>query len=278
MNSYAITCCSLADLPASLLDSLGVTYLPFHYHLDATPFDDDLFATIPAESFYKALKDGATPSVSSVTIDEFEAFFASFLEAGQDVLHIASSSGFSGACHAAKIASEFLKEQYPERTVTVVDSLAISSGYGLLVKNAAALRQKGKSLSEVAAYLEEAKSSVLHLFILRNASFYTKGKKRGGLLLTLDEQGKLVFCGKLRRKKKLNSLILDKISPYFEGGEAASCTLAHGDCYGDARTLADFLEDAFPRVKGELSIASIGSTVGAYTGPFALGVFALKGI
>ena len=43
----------------------------------------------------------------------------------------------------AEEAAQSLREKYPERKITVIDSLCSSSGYGMLVDSAADLRDAG---------------------------------------------------------------------------------------------------------------------------------------
>lgn len=45
----------------------------------------------------------------------------------------ASPSGLSGVMNSACIARDILAEKYPDRKIYIVDSLAASAGYGLLM-------------------------------------------------------------------------------------------------------------------------------------------------
>lgn len=74
---------------------------------------------------------------------QYETFFDALLQQG-DVLHIAFGSGMTASVQNAMLAAETLREKYPERKLTVIDSLCSSSGYGLLVDGAADLRDEGR--------------------------------------------------------------------------------------------------------------------------------------
>ena len=56
-----------------------------------------------------------------------------YLAAGEDVLHLAFSSGLSGTYASCEVAAADLREKYPDRTLIVVDSLAASMGEGLML-------------------------------------------------------------------------------------------------------------------------------------------------
>ena len=74
------------------------------------------------------------------------------LKEGKDILHLTLSSGISGTINSCRIAKEDLEDRYPERKIIVIDSLAASSGYGLLMDKLADLRDQGKSLEEVVKF------------------------------------------------------------------------------------------------------------------------------
>lgn len=287
MKSYVITCCSTVDLAPETLRSLDVSYTPFHYYLDATSFEDDLFTSLSASSFYKALADGASPRTSQVNTDEFISFFKGFLDAGQDILHIAFSSGLSGASQAARVAAELLREDYPDRRIVVIDSLSASSGYGLLVTMAARMRLDGKSLDEAVAFVEANKLKVHHWFFSTDLSFYVKGGRLSRVsgwfgtvlkicpLLDMDRAGKLTPRLKLRGKRRAIEAAFEAFKENAEGGEDYDglCYLSHSDCYGDARALADRIEAYAPRLRGKIEIFSIGPTIGCHTGPGTVALF-----
>ena len=61
-NSYMITCCSTADLPASYLTERGIPYSCFHFRMNGMEYDDDLGKSIPIEDFYENIRQGAMPT------------------------------------------------------------------------------------------------------------------------------------------------------------------------------------------------------------------------
>ena len=100
------------------------------------------------------MENGADTKTSQVNAEEFEEYFRSFLEQGLDILHVSLSSGISGVINSANIAKETLQEEFPDRKIYVVDSLAASSGYGLLMDKLSELRAQGKTIDEVRDFVE----------------------------------------------------------------------------------------------------------------------------
>ena len=149
MENYVLSCCSTADLSREHFEERDIHYICFHYQLDGVDYPDDLGQTIPFDEFYQKMVNGADTRTSQVNTDEYEAYFASFLEQGLDVLHLTLSSGISGSINSALMAKERLEARYPGRKVNIVDSLGASSGYGLLMNTLADLRDQGMGLEEL---------------------------------------------------------------------------------------------------------------------------------
>ncbi len=62
---------------------------------------DDLGLSLSSEDFYNKLKEGSNPKTSQITINEYTLFFEMFFSSGEDILHIAFSSGLSGSYNCA---------------------------------------------------------------------------------------------------------------------------------------------------------------------------------
>ena len=149
MSNFVLSCCSTADLAKEHFEKRDVKYLCFHYQLDGVEYRDDLGESMPFDEFYKRMSEGAETSTAQINISEYLEYFESVLKEGKDVLHICLSSGISGSYNSAVNAALIAAERYPERKVYVVDSLAASSGFGLLIDRLADLRDEGKSIDEL---------------------------------------------------------------------------------------------------------------------------------
>ena len=149
MSEYVLSCCSTADLTKEHFDRRNISYICFHYFLDGKQYPDDLGQSIPFADFYKAMENGADTSTSQINVSEYLAYFTSILEQGKDLLHVSLSSGLSGSVQSATTAAQMAREQFPDRKLYVVDSLAAASGFGLLMDKAADLRDEGKTIDEV---------------------------------------------------------------------------------------------------------------------------------
>ena len=287
MENYVISCCSTADLSQEHFEAIDVKYICFHFELDGVQYEDNLGKSIPFDEFYSRMANGADTKTSQVNAEEFEAYFRSFLEKGQDILHLSLSSGISGVINSAYIAKETLQEEFPDRKIYIVDSLAASSGYGLLMDKLSELRAQGKTIDEVRDFAEENKLNVHHWFFTSDLTFFIKGgrvTKTAGFigsvlnicpLLNVDYEGKLIPRAKIRTKKKVIQAIVDRMEECAKDGldYSGKCYISQSACYEDARAVADLIEQRFPKLNGKVEINHIGTTIGSHTGPGTVALF-----
>lgn len=287
MENFVLSCCSTADLSKEHFINRNIAYICFHYELDGKPYRDDLGETMPFDTFYQAMANGADTKTSQINATEFEEYFEGFLQQGKDILHVSLSSGISGVYNSANLAKELLQEKYPDRKIYIVDSLGASSGYGLLMDRLADLRDAGKSIDEVYEWAEANKRKLQHWFFSTDLTFFIKGgrvTKTAGFvgtmlnicpLLHVDGEGKLIPHQKVRTKKKVIEAIVKKMEELAEDGTAyrGKCYISHSACREDAEAVAKLVESRFPNLNGKVLINDIGTTIGSHTGPGTVALF-----
>lgn len=287
MNDYILSCCSTADISKEHFLQRDIHYICFHFAIDGVEYMDDLGESIPYEEFYERMKNGADTRTSQVNISEYVDYFTPFLEAGKDIVHVCLSSGISGTINSARNAALIVKERYPERNIYIVDSLGASSGYGLLMDTAAAMRDSGLSAEELAKWIEDNRLKLHHWFFSTDLSSYVKGGRIsktaaifGGLLeicplLNMDNLGRLIPRQKVRTKKKVMVECVKRMEEHAQDGHdySGKCYMCQSACYDDARKVADMIEAKFPKLNGKVEINPIGTTIGSHTGPGTISIF-----
>ncbi len=287
MSDYIISGCSVADISHEHFTKKNIEYTCFHYSMDGVEYPDDLGRTIPFDDFYKAMVDGADTKTSQVSAGEYISYFEKLLATGKDIVHLTLSSGISGSYMSACAAKQTLSEKYPDRKICVIDSLAASSGLGLLLDKAADLRDSGMGFDELCAWIEEHKLEMHHWFFSSDLTFFVKGGRVsktagaiGGMLgicplLNVDLKGHLIPREKIRPKKKVIRRIVDVMKEHAVGGTnySGKCYISHSACYEDACAVADLVKAEFPNLDGDVVINSIGTTIGSHTGPGTVALF-----
>lgn len=280
MQNYVLSCCSTVDLSAAHLSRRQVPYVCFHYVIDGESYPDDLGQSVSFKEFYDKMREGAAPTTAQVNVQQFTEFWEPFLKEGKDVLHVSLSSGISGAFSAANTTREQLLARYPERRIEVVDSLAASSGYGLLIDMLCDKRDAGASLDELRAYAEDLKRHVHHWFFTSDLTALIRGgrvSKTAGFfgsllgvcpLMHVNPLGKLVPVEKVRTKKKVKQVVVERMKQYAKDGVnySGKCYISHSDCLEDAQDVARAIEEAFPQLDGKVLINYVGTVIGSHTG------------
>ena len=287
MSEYILSCCSTADLTNEHFEQRNIHYICFHFELDGKQYPDDLGKSISFDDFYQAMTNGADTKTSQINTEEFKEYFEPFLKEGKDILHLTLSSGISGVYNSARLAGEELSEQYPDRKIYIIDSLAAASGYGLLMDKLADLRDDGMDIDSLADWTKEHLLNLHHWFFSSDLTFFVKGgrvSKTSGFvgnmlnicpLLNVSFEGKLIPRMKIRTKKKVIRVIADKMIEHAQSGTHydGKCYISHSACYEDARAVADIIEESFPHLNGKVEIYSIGTVIGSHTGPGTVALF-----
>ena len=287
MAEYVLSCSSTVDLTADYMRKRNLPFAKFHYELDGVVHIDDMGVTMPMEKFYKAMEDGAMTRTTQINTSEYIDFFESYLRTGKDILHVTLSSGITGTINSANAAAEELRMKYPDRKIYVVDSLAASSGYGLLMDKMADLRDEGMDIDELYAWVYNNRLEVNHWFFTSDLKYLVRGGRvspAAGFvgnvlnicpLLNVNDKGELIPRMKVRPKKKVILETFNKMKLLAADGEdySGKCFISHAACYEDAKALATFIENYFKKLDGPVQIYDIGTTIGAHTGPGTVALF-----
>ena len=286
MGTYRIVTDSTTDLTPELIQELDVQVIPLCYMMGGKTYHN-----IPGggemtdKEFYAKLRAGSMSTTTQVNSEEFLHVFTPLLEAGQDVLYIAFSSGLSGTYQSAVLAREELKQRFPDRRLEVFDSLCASMGEGLLVYHAAKLRQAGKSLDEVLAWLKGNVLNLCHWFTVDDLNHL----KRGGRVSTatalvgtmlgikpvlhVDDEGHLIPVSKVRgRKQSLDALVRRMEDTVLDPGNQM-VFISHVDCLEDAQYVERQIRE---KLGGQqVKLGFIGPVIGAHSGPGTVALFFL---
>ena len=284
--SFTIVTDTSANLPSELLERLNVPVLPFTYCCggkERTCLDTAAFEDGEGEGYYAALKAGERVTTSQIAPQGYAEFFAPILKRGEDLLYVGMSSGISGSFASSEAALKLLASEFPERRAAAFDTLAASLGEGKAVLRAAECRDKGLSLDETLAVLEEKRGSLYQAVLLDDLMFLHRGgrvsapKALLGTVLGLrpilkgNEKGELVVCGKVRGRKRGLAALAEKYAELVDREEPSVVGVAYTDCPEDAYALRDMLKEIFePK---EFMIVRYEPVTGSYVGPGTVALF-----
>ena len=286
-GSFILSCESTVDLPYSYVSGRDIPVLFYSYLVDEKEYIDDMGRDPEAlPHFYEMLAGGALPSTSQLNLYQYLEFFEELLQKG-DVLHIAFGSGMTGSVKNALEAAEQLREKYPERRLIVIDSLCSSSGYGLLVDIAADMRDRGDSMEDIAAWVEQNRNKVHHQFFSTDLKYFKRSGRVSGAAATvgailnicpimrLDDKGRIIAYDKVRGKKNAIRETLRTMEAHVQDGVnyAGKCFICHSNCPAEAEETKAAVQARFPHIAGDIRICDIGTIIASHCGPGTVAVF-----
>lgn len=283
MDNYIITTDTTADLPEDYIKKHNLGIMSLTYTLEGTTYSKD--NPLEVKLFYEKMRNGSMPTTSQVNPENAKNIFLPYLKDGYDILHIAFSSGLSGSYNSTRIAAEELSEEFPDRKITVIDSLAASLGEGLLVHKAVMLKEQGADLDTVADWVEQNKLHIVHnftvddLFHLHRGGRVSKATAILGTMINVkpilhvDDEGHLIALSKVRGRKKSLQALVDSMEKQMGTYKNQNdiVFISHGDSLADAQYVADLVKQRFGI--DSFLINYVGPTIGAHSGPGTIALF-----
>lgn len=284
---YQIVSDSSCNLPESMIDEFGIHIFPLTFMVDDVQYQSYLKGhKTNLKQFYTMMREGKVITTSLPNLIEAKKALEEILQAGDDVLYIGFSSGLSGTYEAISLMMQTLADEYPDRTLKAVDTLAASAGEGLLVWHAAQMKDNGATLDEVHGWLMDNRLHLAHWFTVDDLMFLFRGGRVSrtsawaGTMLNIkpvmhvDDEGHLIPLEKVRgRKKSLNALV-DHMAQTANAPVADQTVfITHGDCLEDAEYLAAQVRERFGVT--DIMINYVDPVIGAHSGPGTMALFFL---
>lgn len=284
MKQFILATDACSDLTAEIVKKHDIAIIPMVLEIEGKTYTHHLDEReLSLNDFYNQLRDKKVSRTSLVNVGEFVQFFTGLLEKGQDILYVALSSALSGTYQSAMMAIDMLKDDYPDRKIIALDTLSASLGEGYLVWRAALLKEEGKSIDEVTAWLEANKYNLRHLFTVEELGTLKRGGRLSGTaaffgtllgvkpILHVTYDGKLSVLHKVVGRKKSLTEMIDIMGKQIVNSEEQVVFIAHGDCLDEAKEVGGLIR-AKMKIK-DLMYSYIGPVIGSHSGPGTIAVF-----
>ncbi len=270
---------STSDLPNDLADSLGVTIVPTNVIFGQEQFQDRVDLT-PSQ-FYERLVDSPVhPTTSAPSVGQFVAAYESVPGDADGIVSIHVSAKLSATYNAAVQAAEQVSLECP---IEIVDSEQASSGLGLAVIAAARAAAGGADFDTVVGIARSANDRSRCIALFDTLEYLQRGGRIGkaqafvGSILRIKpmivvQDGEVQPLGKARTYAKGMAQMEQDIRDF---GPAEELFLTYSTDEDVARRLAESMSDLLPEGADPI-IAPMGPSVGAHTGPGAIGIASLR--
>ncbi len=216
MTKISIITDTDSSLPVDIATQFNITQVPITIHFGESIYTTGLDIN-DAILFEIIDQTNKLPTTSAPPPSAFEKAYQTAFDHGYDsIICICVSSKVSATYQAALTAME----QFPDKDISVVDSMQLSLAQGLIVLRAAEAAQNGISKEEILADIEQVKNK-FHVFAALPTLKYLAmsgrvGKLAAGLADTLNikpilsvQDGKLELLEKIRTMKKAQKRLIE---------------------------------------------------------------------
>ena len=283
MAKYQIFTDSSCDLSTELRKANNIEYFYFGLVVDGVEYKADLdWQEYTQEEFYGWLSAGKKVKTTQVSMEEVLLKVRPYFEKGIDIIYIGCSSALTGSMNLFELAKQQLMEEFPDRKMVGVDSLAAACTLGMMVLDASKEQKKGLSIEE------------LQQWVLDNRFFYNQFATVDTLTYLKAAgriKGAAAFFGNIMGVKPIfisdrkgNNLTINKVkgtkaslNELFEDVKSAMVPGVTEEIFIGQGMAQDRAELLRKRVEEELNIKAtvqwIGPIVGTTCGPGVIATF-----
>lgn len=281
LQTVAVVTDSVAQVPDGDAERLGVSIVPFSVHIENEEFLDGV--DLPPRLLYQRMcEEKIVPRTSAPSPADYLNVFRSHLDKGiqaiiQLCLSSKLSSAYNNACEAAKRACE----EFPGRSVKVIDTLLAAIPQGFIVMDAAERALRGDSLSEI---LQSVKKSVHQCGLaatpgtleylarggrIGKAAFLLGSMVKIKPILTLEE-GVVSPIRNVRTEKRALEAIIDYVAKKLQGHKNFQAAILEADDAERALVLRDLVLEKLNPAK--IIQTEFTPVMGVHTGPGLVGL------
>jgi DegV family protein with EDD domain len=257
-------------------EEFDVHVVPVRYSFGEKGYIDKVSQTIP--EFYEELATNPShPQTSQPAPSDFKRKYQFLTTHYKSIISIHLPNTVSGTMQSAQTAVKRL----PGARVTVLDSLNISVGQGLIVAHAARMAKKGKSHDEIVAGVNHARDITKVYCCIKDLSYGVRGgrvpssvKAIADLLhirpiLTTSSNGKLEKAGAVLGKNNLGKKMVKYLNKNHDISKPYRISVGHCNCPEEGKTLVDGLKKTFNNLVS-IELLEVGGALGVHTGPGSL--------
>ena len=289
MGNYVIISDGSCDLTLEEAKSLDVEVVPFYVSFENEQFKEG--RDFKVRDFYQRMVDNPTvfPKTSLPSPQDYIDSFEKYLKEGKDIICLCITTKFSGSFNSATNAKMILEEEYPDRRITIIDTMVNTVLQGLVVREAAKKRDEGADYDTLVSMIEENKLTGRIFFTVKGLSYLQHGGRIGKLSSIIGDilkispiiclkEGEIFAQGKVIFRNRALKAIKEAVLAHLESVEATKdsyrLVVGYGYDMDEANEFKDMICKALPEY--DIEFSQIGATIGVHTGPYPIGVGLIK--
>ena len=278
MAKYQIFTDSSSDLTTEMRQKHNIEYFRMGFSVNGKQYPADLdFKEYSPEELYDWIKDGNNKiQTSLITMEEYISRMKPYLEKGIDILYLACATALSGSFNVFRLLLEDVQKEYPDRKIIGIDTCRAGIPLGLIAMKASEMQKEGKTIEEVAEYVEKDKQrynlcgTVETLTYLKRAGRVSGASAFFGNLFSVkpiivaDTKGHNYAIAKVKGTKKAFITLFDHMKEVVEGQEKPIIYIGQGQ----APEAAEYFKKRFKEeLNAEIVEYWVGPIIGISCGP-----------
>lgn len=288
MSNYVIVSDGSCDLTQEDAKKLNVEIVPFY-----VVFENEQYlkegVDVSAADFYQKMIDNPNifPKSSLPSVEDYVSCFEKHLRDGKDIICLCITTKFSGSYNSASSAKQLLEEEYPERKITIIDTMVNTVLQGLVVREATRLRDLGYEYNKLVDIINEKKTTGRIFFTVKELTYLQHGGRIGkvasivGDLMKISpiivlKEGEIHQGGIALSRKRALLKVKELAKSYVDSNKGKKFVLCVGYGYDkeEGTNFVETLSKIFP--DQDIILNHIGATIGVHTGPYPIGVGILE--
>lgn len=285
MKDFVIITDSCCDLDFGMRKNLGVEYIKMVITSEGKESLIDLdWTNFSPKEFYDFMRKGQRFKTTQVNMEDYIEKFEPYLKKDIDILSLVTSSGLSGSINSCNLAKEELLKRYPDAVIYAIDTLRGSLGQGLICFYAAKLKKEGKSIKEIADWIENNKLNIHQVGSVDDLSYLKRAGRvtgmaafMGGLLkikpiIISNAKGQNATISKVKGRKNSVRECFKYMQENIINPESQTIFLVHADC---AETeLEEIKKEIYETFKcKDIYVNYVGPVIGSVVGPGMFGIY-----
>ncbi|MCQ2800356.1 MAG: DegV family protein [Bacilli bacterium] len=283
MAKYQIFTDSSCDLGTEIRKQYNIEYFYFGLVVDGVTYRADLdWKDYTQEEFYGWLSQGKKVKTTQVTMEEVMSRVRPCFEQGIDIIYIGCSGALTGSMNLFELAKRELMEEFPDRKMIGIDSLAASCTLGMMVIDASKKQQGGLSIEELEQWVYDNRFFYNQFATVDTLTYLRAAGRIKGLaaffgnivgvkpIFISDRKGNNLTVNKVKGTKASLNEIFEDVKNACVEGETEEIFIGQGMAMERAEALKKRVEDEL-HIKA--TIEWIGPIVGTTCGPGIIATF-----
>jgi DegV family protein with EDD domain len=274
VTKVAVVTDSTADLPAGMINNLGIHVVPVNIEIEGEVYQDRVTIS-PQEFMHRLTTSNAFPTTSEPSPGRFLQLYYDLAGEYDQIVSVHISARLSGTYQSACQARDLMTDG-PE--IHVIDSATASMGTGFLTIHAARLAREGATATEIVQAVNGMQPRIHVAFLVDTLEYLRRGGRIGraaeilGSVVRLKpilriEEGIIVPHARTRNRRRAMARMVELVDEIPQIAEMALLYAAGTD---DIGRLASRLT---PRVEQDsLVMSELSPMLSAHLGPKAIAV------